>query len=115
MHVVSHPDRVSKLLRLLSSDKDGEVLAAARAICRAVDIHALADTIERAFPADKSGRAGPDWGWWQVLAQDLLDHGVLFGDRERDFLRNMTRAQSEPTPGQEKWLNDIRNRKAAAA
>jgi hypothetical protein len=45
-------DRLGKFIRLLSSDKDGEVVAAARAIMRTLqaeklDIHVLAGAIEK--------------------------------------------------------------------
>jgi hypothetical protein len=45
-------DKVNKLIRLLSSDNDGEVLAAARALRRTLqthgaDLHTLAAAIER--------------------------------------------------------------------
>jgi hypothetical protein len=45
-------DRLGKFIRLLSSDKDGEVVAAARAIVRTLqaeklDIHVLADMIKK--------------------------------------------------------------------
>jgi hypothetical protein len=44
-------DRLGKMLRLLASDHDGEVVAAAKAIVRtlesnSLDIHALADAVE---------------------------------------------------------------------
>ena len=46
----STQDRLGKLLRMLSSDKDGEVLAATAAIKRTLateglDIHSLADAL----------------------------------------------------------------------
>src|SRR5260370_14696966 len=53
-------DRLGKFIRLLSSDKDGEVVAAARAIIRTLhseklDIHVLADGI-----TDPNGHNGRD-------------------------------------------------------
>jgi hypothetical protein len=44
-------DKIAKLIKLLSSNRDGEVVAAARALCRTLesaggDLHMLAATIE---------------------------------------------------------------------
>lgn len=68
--------RVAKLVPLLASDKDGEVVAAARAIARTLgtagtDLHDLADTLNRMQtvsgprPPDEaaSKRARPSAAW----------------------------------------------------
>jgi hypothetical protein len=39
--------KVAKLVRLLASDRDGEVLAVVEALKRTLDLHALADVIEK--------------------------------------------------------------------
>jgi hypothetical protein len=44
----------------------------------------------------------------------LLDHGELWGSRERDFLINMELRRCEPMAHQTKWMNDIQNRRQAA-
>lgn len=69
--------RVAKLVPLLASDKDGEVVAAARAIARTLgtagtDLHDLADTLNRmqtvsearpASEATTSSRTSPSPAW----------------------------------------------------
>jgi hypothetical protein len=53
------PPQIAKLVRLLASDKPGEVVAAAQAIRRrlqslGLDIHALADAVESRLPVPSS-------------------------------------------------------------
>lgn len=52
-------EKLRRCLRMLSSDRDGEVVAATRALCRTLksaglDIHALADSIGN----QRAARAG---------------------------------------------------------
>src|SRR5688572_3970247 len=80
--------RLGQLIRLLSSDKDGEVVAAVRAIDRTLkaagaDIHALADLVERPptpvgyRPPPRNPSAPPKW------AKLTLDERQAFLDRVR--------------------------------
>ena len=100
-----------KLLRMLSSDTDGEVLAAASAIKRTLaaegsDIHALADTLCRNGPK-KSGDKGSDW---HSIACDCQAHGL--SQREQNFVADMVAwtAFREPTQKQQAWLLSIHRR-----
>jgi hypothetical protein len=73
-------DRIGKLLRLLSSDQDGEVVAAVRAIQRTLegeklDIHALADRIEQPANGKKFSEAE---------AKEIYLRGVTDGRREAE-------------------------------
>lgn len=75
-------DKLKRFIRLLSSDSDGEVIAAARALNRTLkgarlDIHTLADSIGQAN--------GKKWGDDHVL--EAYKRGVEDGRRE---------AESEP-------------------
>jgi hypothetical protein len=75
-------DKLKRFIRLLSSDSDGEVVAAARALNRTLksaklDIHVLADSIGQAN--------GKKWGDAHVL--EAYKRGVEDGRRE---------AESEP-------------------
>jgi hypothetical protein len=108
---ISQLSRISKLIRLLSSDKDHEALGAARALVRICDIHAVADCIEKHFQIpEESPRLRP----WQRQAQWLLDFGQLWGSRERSFLTNILRQSYPPNAKQERWMRDIFNRRCAA-
>lgn len=139
--VISLPqaERLGKLIRLLSSDKDGEVLGAVAAIQRIASFNDIADCIEAQprrlvvddmTPSSDFDPSLPWWEvmiemsdlpWWTAMAHALLDRGELWGDRERDFLINIGLRQYRPSAGQQKWLHDIAarttartNRRAAA-
>lgn len=116
--VVPQPERLGKLLRLLASDKSGEVLAAVAAIQRIANLHDIADCIERNWRepvVDLFGKREPKLQPWQAFAVELLKYPqVLLGSRERDFLNNMRRSRHAPTAAQEKWMNDIAARRRAA-
>ena len=126
MRSIAHGARLAKCLRLLTSDKDHEALAAVRALQRVLtdadtDIHDLADIIERHWPSpviELRPRPSQQSFWWQTLTAELLRHAhdprIVWGSRERDFLRSVHRLHSPPSPGQAKWLRDIAARRAAA-
>ena len=66
-------DKLGKLIRMLSSDKDGEVLAAASAIKRTLaaegsDIHALADALCRLQPQHRP-RHEDDNDWHGIACE----------------------------------------------
>jgi hypothetical protein len=100
-------DGIAKLIRLLASPVDGEVVGAARPLDRVLTCAGgfhLADVVE----ANWKPPAKPKPEWWQLLAGNLLEHPeILLGSRERDFLRNVQRSPVQPTNKQVKWMNNI--------
>ena len=127
--------KLEKLLKLLTSDKDGEVIAAARAIKRTLDgagtdIHELAARIkggklsesemQRIYDAayrDGKDAAAVDKGLftdtddrptWHTMACYCASHddGRL-SEKERGFIDDMVRwcARREPSEKQGKWLH----------
>jgi hypothetical protein len=130
-------DRLGKLLRLLTSDRDGEVVSAARAIVRTLDgagldIHALAESLgingKKFSEADAleiyrrgvedGKRAAGGFGFhsigepsWHEIAQECAAHdNRLRDERERQFVHDMVRRTvrgGEPTEKQAKWLRAI--------
>jgi hypothetical protein len=86
-------NKLAKLVRLLSSDKDGEVLAAASAITRTLaaegsDIHALADTLCR--PQPQRGPRHDDDNDWHSISCECQAHSERFSPREQDFVADMS-------------------------
>jgi hypothetical protein len=128
-------DKLGKLLKLLSSPRDGEVVAAARAILRTLegagaDIHELAERVEgrklsqaemqRIYDkAYRDGRdaAAADVGFRSVdppsfyeMAQEIEHKGDgRLSEKEQEFVVDMVRwcARREPSEKQAKWLNAI--------
>jgi hypothetical protein len=105
-------DKLSKLVRILTSDRDGEVVAAARSISRTLksaglDIHVLAAVIERA----DAGNATPNRPAWHSVACECAAHPErLRSEKERAFIADMvvwTKLGGEPTDRQAKWLRSI--------
>ena len=106
-------DKLAKLLRLLCSDKDGEVLAAASAIKRTLategsDIHALADALCRLQPQHRPRHE--DDNDWHSIACECQAHGL--SRREQNFVADMVAwtAFREPTQKQRAWLLSIHTR-----
>ena len=111
--------RLAKLIRLLASDKSGEVVAAAGAINRALaaaglDIHRLADVVERSPlvpgqmpppPCDDSTA-----GDWRAMRRFCADHDTLLSARERAFVLDIKRWRGRLTPKQHDWLVSIYQR-----
>lgn len=129
-------EKVGKLLRLLSSPIDGEVLGATRALLRALasnglDVHALAERVERnGFNKDEAQRfyqAGFRDGLaqgenraatfsnmdgtptWHEMAVWCAQQADRLRERERKFVGDMAarRVWCEPTEKQAKWLKSI--------
>jgi hypothetical protein len=108
---------LAKLVALLASGKDGDVLAAVDALKRTLDAAGLdlndlaaeilalgevdtaSQAVERCEPGD----------WFRFIDQLLADTDAL-SDRDLQFLWSMRRSVTRgrvPTPKQEKWLRDI--------
>ena len=121
--------KLEKLVRLLSSDKDHEVLAAARAITRTLsaahsDIHELAARVKGVSEADmqrifdagvqegKDAAAaagfksteGPTYYEMALFCEERSGH---LSGKEQGFISDMVRwcARREPTEKQAKWLH----------
>ena len=100
--------RLRKLVLLLSSDHDGEVVSAARAIGRMLkdagaDWHALADAINLSNAAHVQHLCPP----WQRMASVCRSQGHRLSSKEFDFVSNLAMATREPSEKQLKWLRDI--------
>src|SRR5262249_51209541 len=102
---------IGKLLRLLGSDKDGEVVASARALRRVLqgaglDLHDLARMVE-----------GSDEREWRKMVRHCRSKGDRLSAKERDFVDSLMRWRGKPTERQLIWLTAISERlreKAAA-
>jgi hypothetical protein len=119
-------DKLAKLVRLLSSDKDGEVLAAASAIKRTLaaegsDIHALADALCRPQPQRKEEPRRqpppPREDDWHGMACECQERSERLSEREQGFIDDMVEwtAFREPTERQQAWLLSIYRRVLAEA
>ena len=101
--------KLAKYIRLLTSDQEGEVIAAAEALKRTVkadgaDIHTLADLVEQA----NGGKLN------EAEMKKLFDagyeaghaEGVRAAEAKMPHTVRWTR-RKEPTPKQARWLRDI--------
>jgi hypothetical protein len=122
-------ERLGKLVRMLSSTNDGEVVAAARAIERtlrdnALDIHDLADMLASdkgasAAALEDAYRAGyrdgshaadveDDTLSWREVAKFCQARAQQLRRREREFVEHMVRWTGlgrEPSDRQARWLD----------
>ena len=105
-------DKLSKLVRILTSDRDGEVVAAARSISRTLksaglDIHVLAAVIEHGG----MNNTKPSAATWHSVACECAAHSErLRSGKERAFIADMvvwTKLGGDPTERQAKWLRSI--------
>jgi hypothetical protein len=97
--------RLRKLILMLSSTHDGEVVGAARAIGRVLayagtDWHQFADIVTGA-------RHGDDW---KAMAQACRGQAHRLTPREFDFVNNILLRGCEPSEKQWKWLRGIFSR-----
>jgi hypothetical protein len=95
---------LGKLIPLLASNHDGEVIATARAIDRVLkssgrDWHDLAATICLPAPAD-----------WRREARFCAGNAARLSERELDFIVTLARYRGIPSPKQQQWLRDIADR-----
>jgi hypothetical protein len=98
---------LGKLIPLLASDHDGEVVATARAIDRVLksggrDWHDLAATICVSTPVPNSD--------WRREARFCAGNAARLSERELDFIATLARYRGCPTDKQLKWLHDIVSR-----
>jgi hypothetical protein len=114
-------DKLAKLVLLLSSDEDGEVLAAASAIKRTLaaegsDIHALADALCRPQPQQKEEPRRPPppprEDDWHGMACECQAHSDRLSEREQGFIDDMVEwtAFREPSEKQQLWLLSMHRR-----
>jgi hypothetical protein len=101
---------LGKLIPLLASNHDGEVVAVAHAIDRVLkssgrDWHDLAAAI---FPPD----ADTDW---RRDARFCNRHRALLSDRELDFIAALACWNGEPSDKQRRWLRGIVEKIRSAA
>jgi hypothetical protein len=110
--LVSIPSRIPMLIRLLASDSDGEVVAAARALRRTLcgaglDMNDLADCLE--IPSQQSPANRPCM-WSRMTSQhrvqflEMALRGDVFSRWEREFaqsVREQLRAGRRLSPKQD--------------
>jgi methionine synthase II (cobalamin-independent) len=104
-------------VRLLASNRDGEVLAAARALARILrsvgsDFHDLAALIESAEPAAgerpySDPRESPYSSTRDTAEWLLAECEDRLSEKEKAFLRHMCRWRGEPTERQQAWFDAI--------
>ncbi len=100
--------KIRKLILLLGSSHDGEVVAAARALVRHLvaggrDLHDLAAAVTA------SPSFIPDAHDWRSLALACLARQSKLRSRDRSFLQCILKQSSIPPP-QTAWLDDIADR-----
>jgi hypothetical protein len=102
--------RIGQLIRLLGSDQDGEVVAAARALGRTLatagqDFHDLAACVESPAAAQTARRA--DANDWRTSARWLINSGAALTPKERAFVHQMASWPYEPSERQSQWLEAL--------
>jgi hypothetical protein len=88
--------RLAQFIRLLSSDQDGEVVSAARALCRTLassglDIHAVAAVVEHATLVSTAAprAAEPPPSDWQGAVRWLASRPHLLNQWEIGFITSL--------------------------
>jgi hypothetical protein len=105
--------RLRKLVLLLSSDRDGEVVGAARAIDRALrsagcDWHDLIKLLDRT-PTNTDGVAD-QFRNWHPMREYCLRHARLLQPREHQFVAGLGNWHGNLTEKQMNWLAAIHSR-----
>jgi hypothetical protein len=100
-------ERLKKLLLMLSSDCDGEVIAAARAIGRTLkdtgaDWHDFAARL--LVPARVHGTRSNNDANWRAMREYCLQHSALLRSREMEFLTSLDNWRGNLTEKQHDWL-----------
>jgi hypothetical protein len=98
---------LGKLIPLLASNHDGEVIATARAIDRVLkssgrDWHDLAATLSLPTPIPSAD--------WRREARFCAANAKRLSERELDFIVTLARYRGIPSPKQQQWLRDIADR-----
>jgi hypothetical protein len=105
--------RVGQLIRLLASDRDGEVVAAARALKRTLtsagqDFHSLADSLERSSAPAVSVHYEYTAPRADAAARWLSTHHMArLTPKEQAFVRDMVTWGRPATERQAAWLRSI--------
>ena len=108
---------IAKLLRLLASDKPGEVAASAQALRRVLgsanlDLHDLANVVEfaarRETPQIASTIADDDDA--REMIRCCRECSGLLSGKELAFVRSMAKWRGEPTKRQKAWLSSLYER-----
>jgi hypothetical protein len=135
MLAVMSAEKIGKLIKMLSSPNDGEVVAAARAIVRTLqaegtDIHELAERVEgrklsqaemqiiydKAFRDGKSAATAANEfnpvgvpTFYSMAFEIQAKANGRLSPKEQDFVEDMVRwcAHREPSEKQAKWLHSI--------
>ena len=133
---ISVAERLAKLIRLLGSDRNGEVVAAVEAIKRTLkernlDLHSLADLVikgeKRDAPTKSDLRTAYNDGYqdgrrtavdemsdgWHEVAQFCMIHSKILKDYELSFVKQMlslTERGRAPSEKQGRWLNSLHAR-----
>jgi hypothetical protein len=99
--------KLRKLLLMLSSNQDGEVISAARAIGRALqsanaDWHDLAGRLLDPRPSPPPPPLG-----WKAKRKFCLRHEHLLRPREHQFVLGLGNWDGDLTEKQEAWLSSI--------
>jgi hypothetical protein len=108
--------RLTKLLLMLSSDRDGEVVAAAKAIGRALqatgkDWHDLARRLSVPVKARISEQAPPRHDKnWRAMHEHCIQHDDRLRPREREFIDSLGSWRGDLTEKQRSWLVAIYQR-----
>ena len=111
--------RLAKLIPMLGTDRDGEIVGTVHAIRRTLksagcDLHDLALVVERAAlpvvvdqPRQEPAPA-PELKPWQLTAMHCIRAGMgRLKPAELDFLRGMVHWLGEPSEKQARWLDAI--------
>lgn len=110
--------KVAKLIRLLASDKPGEVVAAAGALGRALkangwDFHTLAEAIEGSPLVPQHD---DDTRSWRAVRLFCASHPECLTTREAEFISSLKSWRGHPTEKQMNWLllieRKVRDRQA---
>jgi hypothetical protein len=105
---------IAKLLRLLASDKPGEVAASAQALRRVLgsanlDLHDLANVVEfaarREAPQVASATADDDDA--REMIRCCRECSELLSAKELAFVRSMAKWRGQPTSRQQAWLSSL--------
>jgi hypothetical protein len=106
--------RIAKLLRLLASDKPGELVASVQALRRVLgsanlDLHDLANVVEFAArrEAPQVASATADVREMIKCCRECSD---LLSEKELAFVRSMAKWHGQPTERQMAWLPSLYER-----